>query len=197
MRTPSSQTCRLDLVPPLADRFILGFPIDYGPVLLLMPFGFHLAVDTLPSGVQQAVAPGQSWLYPAFAFVPVWTSPYLPPSPASEAVNPTFGYGAPHLSARGTSTLLNSALLSAHFLLADQPDIARRQAFTDPGSDGGTRTKRCEVYSRRVELCALGVPKPGTPTSAWLVPPRPNPTASICATPPLLTDVRAAGGCAK
>ena len=59
----------------------------------------------------------QSWLYPAFAFVPVWTSPYLPPSPASEAVNPTFGYGAPHLSARGTSTLLNSALLSAHFLV--------------------------------------------------------------------------------
>ncbi len=119
MRTPSSQKCRLDLVPPLADRFILGFPIDYGPVLLLMPFGFHLAVDTLPSGVQQAVAPGQSWLYPAFAFVPVWTSPYLPPSPASEAVNPTFGYGAPHLSARGTSTLLNSALLSAHFRIAD------------------------------------------------------------------------------
>jgi hypothetical protein len=36
--------------PLLADRFILGFPIDYGPVLLLMPFGFHLAMDTLPSG---------------------------------------------------------------------------------------------------------------------------------------------------
>ena len=57
--------------PTLADRFILGFPIDYGPVLLRRPFGFHLAVDTLPSGVQQAVASGQSWLYPAFAFVPV------------------------------------------------------------------------------------------------------------------------------
>ena len=50
MRTPSSPKCRLDLVPPLADRFIAGFPIDYGPVLLLMPFGFHLAMDTLPSG---------------------------------------------------------------------------------------------------------------------------------------------------
>ena len=25
-------------------------PIDYGPIFLLMPFGFHLAVDTLPSG---------------------------------------------------------------------------------------------------------------------------------------------------
>ncbi len=62
---------RLDLAPPLADRFILGFPIDYGPVLLLMPFGFHLTVDTLPSEVLQAVAPAQPWLYPAFAFVPV------------------------------------------------------------------------------------------------------------------------------
>ncbi len=72
MRTPSSRKCRLDLAPPLADRFILRMvPIDYGPVLLLMPFGFHLAMDTLPSEVQQAVASGQSWLYPAFAFVPV------------------------------------------------------------------------------------------------------------------------------
>ena len=71
MRTPSSQKCRLDLAPPLADRFISGFPIDYGPVLLLMPFGFHLAVDTLPSGVLQVVASGPFWLYPAFAFVPV------------------------------------------------------------------------------------------------------------------------------
>ncbi len=71
MRTPSSQKCRLDLAPPLPDRFILGFPIDSGPVLLLMPFGFHLTMDTLPSGVQQAVASGRSWLCPAFAFVPV------------------------------------------------------------------------------------------------------------------------------
>jgi hypothetical protein len=36
----------------LADRFIFGVAsIDYGPVLLLKPFGFHLAMDTLPSGV--------------------------------------------------------------------------------------------------------------------------------------------------
>ncbi|OFW08117.1 MAG: hypothetical protein A3H96_08835 [Acidobacteria bacterium RIFCSPLOWO2_02_FULL_67_36] len=34
----------------MADRFIVGLaPIDCGPELLLMPFGFHLAVDTLPS----------------------------------------------------------------------------------------------------------------------------------------------------
>jgi hypothetical protein len=36
----------------LADRFIFGVaPIDYGPVLLLMPFGFHLTMNTLPAGV--------------------------------------------------------------------------------------------------------------------------------------------------
>ena len=46
-RAPSSQKCRLDLVPPWADRFILGFPIDYGPVLLLRPFGFHLTLQNL------------------------------------------------------------------------------------------------------------------------------------------------------
>jgi hypothetical protein len=34
----------------LADRFIFEVaPIDYGPVLLLMPFGSHLTMDTLPS----------------------------------------------------------------------------------------------------------------------------------------------------
>ena len=75
----------------MADRFIFGVaPIDYGPVLLLMPFGSHLTVDTLPSGESE-----------------------LPP--ASEAVNPAFGYDAPHPSVRGTSTLLNNALLSAHY----------------------------------------------------------------------------------
>jgi hypothetical protein len=72
MRTPSPPYCRLDLAPPLADRFIVEVaPIDYGPVLLLMPFGFHLTMDTLPSGDPQEMASGSPWLYPAFAFVPV------------------------------------------------------------------------------------------------------------------------------
>lgn len=33
-----------------------GRPLDYGPVLLLMPFGFHLTVDTLPSGCSYSPA---------------------------------------------------------------------------------------------------------------------------------------------
>src|SRR6202034_1792641 len=56
MRTPSPSYCRLDLSPPLADRFIFGVaPIDYSPVLLLMPFGFHLTMDTLPSGKPRGI----------------------------------------------------------------------------------------------------------------------------------------------
>jgi hypothetical protein len=72
MRTPSPSQSRLDLVPPLADRFIIGVaPIDYGPVLLRIPFGFHLTMDTLSSGELRGVASGSPWLYQAFAFVPV------------------------------------------------------------------------------------------------------------------------------
>jgi hypothetical protein len=41
----------------LADRFIFGIaPIDYGPELLRMPFGFYLAIDTLPSRVYCSLA---------------------------------------------------------------------------------------------------------------------------------------------
>ena len=72
MRTPSPPYSRLDLDPPSADQFIFGVaPLDYGPVLLLMPFGFRLTADTLPSGYRRAVASGPPWLCPTFAFVPV------------------------------------------------------------------------------------------------------------------------------
>jgi len=71
MRMPSPSWCRLDLTHLWPTGSSLGDPIDYGPELLLMPFGFHLAMDTLPSEVLQVVAPAPPWLYPAFAFVPV------------------------------------------------------------------------------------------------------------------------------
>src|SRR5439155_20313595 len=129
MRTPSSQKCRLDLAPPLADRFISGFPIDYGPVLLRRPFGFHLAMDTLPSGVQTCggfrSALGCVQLSPSCPFRPLHTFRFLRPA---RLRTPLLRYGAPHLSARGTSTLLNNALLSTHFLLLTFPQ--RRPAET-------------------------------------------------------------------
>jgi hypothetical protein len=99
----------------LADRFIVeAAPIDYGPVLLLMPFGFHLAMDTLPSGNYKRwlqVRLGCVQLSPSCPFRLLHTCL----SPGPRGITPAFGYGAPHPSARGTSTLLNNALLSAHY----------------------------------------------------------------------------------
>ena len=120
MSTPSPPYCRLDLAPPLADRFILGVaPIDYGPVLLLMPFGFHLAMDTLPSGIPQEDGSRSALAVSDFRLRARLGFPYLPSLPGQRGITPAFGYGAPHPSARGTSTLLNNALLSAQYGRSD------------------------------------------------------------------------------
>ena len=63
-------------------------PIDYSPILLLKPFGFRIAPDTLSSDENLV---GQ------------------------RGITPAFGYSAPHPSAGGTLTLLTHALLSAHY----------------------------------------------------------------------------------
>ena len=49
-----------------------GFPLDYGPVFLLMPFGSHLTVDTLPSEVPPAVALALCFLRPARNYPRFW-----------------------------------------------------------------------------------------------------------------------------
>jgi hypothetical protein len=102
----------------LADRFIFGAaPIDYGPVLLLMPFGFHLTMDTLPSGELLATASGPPWLVSGFRLRARLGFSIPSSFSGPRGITPAFGYGAPHSSARGTSTLLNDALLSAHYAL--------------------------------------------------------------------------------
>jgi len=63
-------------------------PIDYSPILLLKPFGFRIAPDTLSSDENLI---GQ------------------------RGITPAFGYSAPHPSAGGTLTLLIHALPSAHY----------------------------------------------------------------------------------
>ena len=62
-------------------------------------------------------------LSPSCPFRPLHTFRFLRPA---RLRTPLLGYGAPHLSARGTSTLLNNALLSAHFRLADHPPGTRK-----------------------------------------------------------------------
>src|SRR5215471_12654595 len=97
-----SRRTRLDLAPPSADRFIFGVePLDYGPVLLRMPFGFRLTADTLPSGNYER------WLQVCLGCVRLSSlcpfrllHTFL--SPGQRGVIPAFGYGAPHSSAGGT-----------------------------------------------------------------------------------------------
>ena len=50
-------------------------PIDYGPVLLLRPFGFHLAVDTLPSGSTFFLSPASEELPPLSDMAPLIRAP--------------------------------------------------------------------------------------------------------------------------
>src|SRR5215467_9702705 len=102
MRTPSPPYGRLDLAPPSADQFIFGVaPLDYGPVLLLMPFGFRLAADTLPSGNRKRrlqVHLGCIRLSSSCPFRLLHTFLF----PGRRGVIPAFGYGAPHSNAGGT-----------------------------------------------------------------------------------------------
>jgi hypothetical protein len=146
MRTPSPPYCRLDLAPPLADRFILGVaPIDYGPVLLLMPFGFHLAMDTLPSRVQ----PRNSTFFPLSG---------------QRGITPAFGYGAPHPGARGTSTLLNNTLLSTQYEPVRLPDRAAPGLCIPLGRWSPT-TRPLRRVSQVPRLIFLHAPSPTTPES--------------------------------
>jgi hypothetical protein len=80
-----------------------GRPLDYGPVLLLMPFGFHLAVDTLPSGClatthQLRFRLGRLRRFRLSARLDVTLSA----RPGQRGITPAFGYGAPYPSASGT-----------------------------------------------------------------------------------------------
>ncbi len=73
-----------------------------------MPFGFHLAMDTLPSGVR----PRNSTFFPLSG---------------QRGITPAFGYDAPHPGVRGTSTLLNNVLLSTHYWAVRLPRSVRHR----------------------------------------------------------------------
>src|SRR5580693_138961 len=79
-----------------------------------MPFGFQIALDTLPSGTRatgtrSALAVSGFRLRARLGFS-------IPPCfPGQRGITPAFGYGAPHPSAEGTSTPLTHALPSTHY----------------------------------------------------------------------------------
>src|SRR5713226_6622554 len=118
MRTPSSQKCRLDLAPPWADRFISGITpsitaryFSAGPSDSILRYSLdgHPALRSTASGGFRSVLACVQ-LSPSCPFRRLHTFRFLRPA---RLRTPLLGYGAPHLSARGTSTPLNNALLSA------------------------------------------------------------------------------------
>ena len=116
----------------MADLFVFGVaPIDYSPILLLMPFGFQIALDTLPSGTRatgtrSALAVSGFRLRARLGFS-------IPPCfPGQRGITPAFGYGAPHPSAEGTSTPLTHALPSTHYEPLRHP--TRRPAYPSRAS---------------------------------------------------------------
>jgi hypothetical protein len=111
-----------------------GSPLDYGPVLLLMPFGFHLKVDTLPSRELRAMASGPPWLYPTFVFVPVYASPYLSLSPASDALPPLLDTALLIRALEGLqpSRSMRCSAQNRRLLIALRPSLRRNYAATLP-----------------------------------------------------------------
>ena len=106
-------------IPPLADRFILGSPHRLrpgtSPQALRIPscdgpLDGHPAFRSTASGGSRSVLAVSSFRFRARLDVSI-------PSTFSgqRGITPAFGYGAPHLSARGTLTLPNSVLLSTHY----------------------------------------------------------------------------------
>jgi hypothetical protein len=121
MRTPSSQKRRLDLAhlwptgssrvsPSITARYFSAGPSDSTSRWTPCPPKYSKQWLQVSLGCIQ--------LSPSCPFRPLHTFRFLRPA---RLRTPLLGYGAPHLSARGTSTLLNNALLSARFRIADQP----------------------------------------------------------------------------
>src|ERR1700730_17217695 len=99
---------------------------------ITIPFGFHLTADTLSSEMLQRVrstlAVSSFRLRARLGFsIPSLLS-------GRRGVTPAFGYSAPHLGAGGTLTLLNNALLSAHY----RPDRIPLAVHRLPGVTGYT-----------------------------------------------------------
>ncbi len=90
-------------------------PFDYSPILLLIPFGFRIAPDTLSSGIRRATGSRSVLAVSGFRLRARLDFSIPSCSPGQRGITPAFGYSAPHPSAEGTSTPMIHALPSAHY----------------------------------------------------------------------------------
>jgi len=92
-----------------------SLPFDYSPILLLKPFGFRIAPDTLSSGIRRATGSRSVLAVSGFRLRARLDFSIPSCSPGQRGITPAFGYSAPHPSAEGTSTPMIHALPSAHY----------------------------------------------------------------------------------
>src|ERR1700676_2815991 len=92
-----------------------SLPFDYSPILLLKPFGFRIAPDTLPSGIRRATGSRSVLAVSGFCLRARLDFSKPSCSPGQRGITPAFGYSAPHPRAEGTSIPMIHALPSAHY----------------------------------------------------------------------------------
>jgi hypothetical protein len=135
-------------------------PIDYSPILLLKPFGFRIAPDTLPSGIRRATGSRSVLAVSGFRLRARLDFSIPSCSPGQRGITPAFGYSAPHPSAEGTLTPMIHALPSAHY--------------------GAIRPSPLHRYSRLAVFAACASP---LPSGGWFLQFRAK--ACVRLTPPL------------
>jgi len=90
-------------------------PFDYSPILLLKPFGFRIASDTLSSRMCRGAGFRSVLAVSGFRLRARLDVSIPCSSPGQRGIAPAFGYSAPHPSAEGTLTPMIHALPSAHY----------------------------------------------------------------------------------
>src|SRR5271156_3739280 len=112
-------------------------PFDYSPILLLKPFGFRIAPDTLSSGIIRATGSRSVLAVSGFRLRARLDFSIPSCSPGQRGITPAFGYSAPHPSAEGTSTPMIHALPSAHDDQSDLPDLCGKVAISGLSTASG------------------------------------------------------------
>src|ERR1035441_4387168 len=141
-----------------------SLPFDYSPILLLKPFGFRIAPDTLSSGIRRATGSRSVLAVSGFRLRARLDFSIPSCSPGQRGITPAFGYSAPHPSAEGTSTPMIHALPSAHYAV---PKNSRAlSAFRHYVTDLWRRTLRRRsqkdgfTWKRMTKLVADWLPPP-------------------------------------
>jgi hypothetical protein len=140
-------------------------PFDYSPILLLKPFGFRIAPDTLSSGIRRATGSRSVLAVSGFRLRARLDFSIPSCSPGQRGITPAFGYSAPHPSAEGTSTPMIHALPSAHY---EPIRLPTAPGLTFTGLQLVSRSRPRDGVSRVAPILVVCVPSSLPRWSCWV-----------------------------